>query len=112
MARQTAKGVSSSYDALIDMFESLGNFLKRLDIYANLPPTPMMTDIIVKILVELLAVLALATKQIKQGRFSECAVNIQYVFRNSISLREVHEEAVWRERDRGRASAARSTDPG
>jgi len=56
------------------MFESLGNFLKRLDIYANFPPTPMMTDIIVKILVELLAVLALATKQIKLGRFSEFAI--------------------------------------
>ena len=33
-----------------------------------------MTDIIVKIMVELLSVLALATKQIKQGRFSKCAV--------------------------------------
>ena len=32
-----------------------------------------MTDIIVKIMVEVLSVLALATKQIKQGRFSECA---------------------------------------
>jgi hypothetical protein len=34
----------------------------------------MMTDIIIKIMVELLSVLALATKQISQGRFSECAV--------------------------------------
>ena len=33
-----------------------------------------MTDIIVKIMVELLSVLALATKQINQGRFSKCAV--------------------------------------
>ena len=33
-----------------------------------------MTDIIIKIMVELLSVLALATKQIRQGRFSECAV--------------------------------------
>jgi signal recognition particle GTPase len=32
-----------------------------------------MTDIIVGIMVELLSVLALATKQIKQGRFSKCA---------------------------------------
>ena len=34
----------------------------------------MMTDIIIKIMIELLSVLALATKQIKQGRFSECAL--------------------------------------
>ena len=33
-----------------------------------------MTDIIIKIMVQLLSVLALATRQIKQGRFSECVV--------------------------------------
>jgi hypothetical protein len=33
----------------------------------------MMTDIIVKIMVELLGVLALATKQIKQGLLSQWA---------------------------------------
>ena len=33
-----------------------------------------MTNIVVKIMVELLSVLALATKQIKQGRFSKCAI--------------------------------------
>ena len=68
---QAASGVSSSYDALLDLFECLGSFLKRLDIYVNIPPTQILTDIIVKILVELLSVLALATKQIKQGRLSK-----------------------------------------
>jgi hypothetical protein len=33
-----------------------------------------MTDMIIKIMLELLSVFALATKQIKQGRFSECAI--------------------------------------
>ena len=68
---QAASGVTSSYDALLDLFDCLGNFLKRLEIYTTIPPTPMMTDIIVKIMIELLSVLALATKQIKQGRFSK-----------------------------------------
>jgi hypothetical protein len=58
----------------MDLFECLGSFLKRLEIYTAIPPTPMMTNIIVKIMVELLSVLALATKQINQGRFSECPV--------------------------------------
>jgi hypothetical protein len=49
----------------------LGSFLKRLEIYTNIPPTPVMTDIIVKIIIKLLSVLSLATKQIKQGRFSK-----------------------------------------
>ena len=33
-----------------------------------------MTDMIVKIMLELLSVFALATKEIKQGRLSECAI--------------------------------------
>ena len=69
---QAANGVSSAYDALIDLFESLGNFLKRIRIYSNIPVTASMTEISVKIMAELLSVLALATKQVKQGRFSKC----------------------------------------
>ena len=74
MSFQAASGVTSSYDALLDLFECLGNFLKRLEAYTTIQPTPMMTDLIIKIMVVLLSVLALATKQIKQGRFSKCTV--------------------------------------
>ena len=73
-AFQAASGVTSSYDALLDLFELMGNFLKRLEVYTTIPPSPMMMDLITKIMVELLSVLALATKQIKQGRFSKRAV--------------------------------------
>jgi hypothetical protein len=52
----------------------LENFLKRLEIYTTIPPTPIMTDMIIKIMLELLSVFALATKQVKQGRFSEYAI--------------------------------------
>lgn len=61
----------SSYDALVDIFECIENFLKRLMIYAEIPPTPVMTEVLVKIMTEILSVLALATKQINQGRFSK-----------------------------------------
>jgi hypothetical protein len=74
MSFQAASGVTSSYVALLNLFECLGNFLKRLEVYTTIPPTPMMMDLIIKIMVELLSVLALATKQIKQGRFSKCPV--------------------------------------
>jgi hypothetical protein len=39
----------------------------------TIPPTPIMTDVVIKIMVELLSVLALASKQVKQGRLSQCA---------------------------------------
>jgi len=51
-----------SNDALSDLFECLGNFLKRLEIYMTIPPTSKMTDVVVKTIVEFLLVLALATK--------------------------------------------------
>ena len=70
---QAVNGVTSSYDAVLELFECLGKFLTRLEIYLTIPATTMMTDVIIKIMVELLSVLALATKQIRQGRFSKCA---------------------------------------
>jgi hypothetical protein len=72
---QAASGVSKSYDALVDLFECVGNFLQRLQIYTEIPLTPTMTNIVVKILVEVLSVLALAMKQIKQGRCCEPIIN-------------------------------------
>ena len=66
---QAAKNISTSYDALVDLFDCIGNFLKRLEIHRNF--TPGITEIAVKVLAELLSVLGLATKQIKMGRFSK-----------------------------------------
>ncbi len=69
---QAAEGVSASYDALLELFECVGSFLKRLEIYTKISLSPLMTEIIVKIMVEILSILAQAKKQVKQGRFSEC----------------------------------------
>ena len=66
-----AKDVVATYDALADLLESIELFFSRLDIYTRIPPTPVMDDMVVKIIVELLSTLALATKNLKQGRASE-----------------------------------------
>jgi len=63
--------VRESYDALVELFDCIENFLRRLDIYTKMQPTPAMTETIFQIAVELLSVLAIATKQINQGRLSE-----------------------------------------
>ena len=59
---------------LLELFECLGSFLKRMEIYTSIPPTPILTEVVVKIMVELLSVLSLASKQIKQGRLSKYAI--------------------------------------
>ncbi|KAF8486772.1 hypothetical protein DFH94DRAFT_166 [Russula ochroleuca] len=65
------KDISTSYDALVDLFESFESFLRRLDIYTNIPSTTAMTEIIVKILIELLSTISLAIQQAKQGRLKK-----------------------------------------
>jgi len=70
-AYQAAKDVSASYDALVDLLESIEHFINRLDIYTRVPSTGAMTEMIVKIMVELISTLTLVTKQIKQKRPSE-----------------------------------------
>ena len=62
--------MKTSYEALVDIFECVENFLRRLSIYTEIPLTLAMTEMLIKIMVELLSVLALATKQINRGRFS------------------------------------------
>jgi hypothetical protein len=47
------------------------NFFQRLEISTEVSPTPEMIDIIVKIMVEVLSILAIAAKELKQGRTSE-----------------------------------------
>jgi len=67
---KTAKYVRQSYDTLVDIFECIENFLSRLKVYMEIKPTPAMIETMLKIIVEMLAVLALATKQMSQGRLS------------------------------------------
>ena len=68
---QAAQAVSNSQDALVTVFERIENFFRRLETYVEVPPTAGMTDIIVKIMVEVLCILSIATKELKQSRASE-----------------------------------------
>jgi hypothetical protein len=58
-------------DALIDLLESIEQFVNPLDIYTQIPFTPSMVEIVIKIIVELISILALVTKELKQRRSSK-----------------------------------------
>jgi len=60
---------------LIDIFSRMENFFHRLEVYTEVAPTTKMMDIIMKIMAEVLTILAIATKEIKQGRTSEFFVH-------------------------------------
>jgi hypothetical protein len=68
---QATKDVRASRGKLIDLFYTIERFFQRLEIYTGITPTTAMTDIIVDIMVEVLTILAIATKEVKRGRLSE-----------------------------------------
>jgi hypothetical protein len=67
---QAAIDVRASQDNLIDIFERMETFFQRLEIYTKVSPPPEMIDIIMKIMVEVVSILGMATKEMKQGRTS------------------------------------------
>jgi hypothetical protein len=67
---QAAEDVSSR-DKLIDLFIRIEHFFRRLELYSGITPTIAMMDVIVDIMVEVLSILAIATKEAKLGRLSE-----------------------------------------
>jgi hypothetical protein len=56
---------------LIDILVRIESYFKRLESYTEVPPTPEMTGVMVKITTIVLFIVALATKGIKYGGSSE-----------------------------------------
>jgi hypothetical protein len=55
----------------MDVFNRIKRFFQRLDIYTGITPTAAMMDMIVEIMVEVINILAIATKELKSGRLSK-----------------------------------------
>jgi hypothetical protein len=75
---QTAKDASTSHDKLMDLFNRIEHFFHRLEIYTGITPTTAMTNIIVEIMVEILVILTIATKEAKRGRLSESMMSHRF----------------------------------
>jgi hypothetical protein len=65
------KASRAGLGALAELFEHIEKFLRRLETYINVPPTPELQEVIVKVMAEVLSVLAVATRVIEQGAISE-----------------------------------------
>ena len=68
---QAAKGVAESQDILVDVFGRIESFFVRLEMYTGVRLTPAMTEKMAQITVEVLDILATATKEMTRGRASE-----------------------------------------
>ena len=68
---QAAKDVRGSQGTLIDIFERIEMFFRRLEIYTEVQPTSDMMNLALQIIIEVLSILGIATKEIKQSRISK-----------------------------------------
>ena len=64
------KDVIASYEMLINLFERTQYFLQRLSRYVTASLTPEMTELLAKILAQVLSILAVSTKEMKDRRIS------------------------------------------
>jgi hypothetical protein len=65
---------NGSLCAIAELFEHIEKFLRRLDTYTNVPQTPEMQKVIIKVMTEILSVLGIATRVIEQGTSSELII--------------------------------------
>jgi len=55
----------------MDLFSRIEYFFRRLEIYIEVPPTTVMMGIATDIVVEVLTIIGIATKEVKRGLMSE-----------------------------------------
>ena len=87
--------VRTSQDTLIDVLERMESFFQRLEIYTRVSPPREMIDMIVKIMVEVLSILGIATKEMKQGRISVSFLYNQLLLIKKV-VRKIPEETDWK----------------
>jgi hypothetical protein len=68
---QAAKDVLGDLDVLMEIFERIEGFFRRLEEYSDVPKTTeAIKHVIVKIMVEVVGIFAILTKEIKEGTAS------------------------------------------
>jgi hypothetical protein len=97
---QAAKNASSSRDKLIDLFNRIEHFFGRLEIYTGITPTTAMRVIIIDIMVEVLTILGIVTKEVKSGGLGELMPHRLHFLINT-SFRKVLQEVGWKHGHRG-----------
>jgi hypothetical protein len=71
---QAAKDVGASHDALANLLELVEQFVNRLEIYTKVILERAMVELIVKMMVQLLHVLGLVTKEIRRKPLSKSGI--------------------------------------
>ena len=92
------KDVVASQNKVIRLFERIDFFLQRLNIYTVIPLTNDFTELLGKIMAELLSILAISTKEMTDGKISELIYSLSPLLADH-GLRKVSEEAGGKDED-------------
>jgi hypothetical protein len=79
---------SACQDALVDVFERIETFFARLETYVEVPQTVGMTNVVVKIMAQILLVLSIATSVIRQSIPSESIPGLRDTFGLTVHQRD------------------------
>ena len=68
---QAVRDVAESHDTLVHLFERIHFFVQRLKTYTGIPLTNELTELLGKVMAQILSILALSTKAMTGRRISE-----------------------------------------
>lgn len=85
---------------LVELFERIESFFKRLGTYTQISLTTEMAEVLVKIVSEVLSILSIATKEVNRKRASELFLqDIVHAGPFSYLIRNIFQETVGEGRD-------------
>ena len=78
------RDVAGSHDALVHLFERLHFFVQRLKTYIRIPLKNELTELLGKVMAQLISILALSTKAMSDRRISE-SIRLQCFLRLTLA---------------------------
>ena len=90
--------MKASHDALVELFERIESFIKRLGVYTQVTFTTKMAEVFVKIVAEVLSILSIATREVKRKFASEFLHDVLYTRSFSSLVRNLFQETVGTDR--------------
>jgi hypothetical protein len=90
--------VRASHDALVELFERIESFFKRLGVYTQVSLTAEMAEVFVKIVAEVLSIISIATKEVQRKRASEFLQDMHHTRPFSYLIRNLFQETVGTDR--------------
>jgi len=110
---QMAKSDAANCDTLVDLFVYVEIVLKRLKIYPEVTVIPGVTQMLVKIMTELVVAFAIVTKDVEDGQLgSESILISKSESLSNVALRKLCEETMGEQRRREDPTQVRSAHSG